>query len=115
MEEAGEANPKEKYPMSVPKMPRWQQWAQFRFAVIGGLLSRPMENGQLQKELKVLAEQQKQLLPLPSYKTVLRCMTKPSSLNYLPQQPQNHTPPNHNNLPNLCEFNLTKVMLRGVS
>jgi len=40
--------------MSVPKMPRWQQWAQFRFDVIGGLLSRPMENGQLQKELEVL-------------------------------------------------------------
>jgi len=55
MGEATEANPREKYPMSVPKMPRWQQWAQFRFAVIGGLLSRQMENGQLQKELEVLA------------------------------------------------------------
>ncbi len=41
--------------MSDPKMPRWQQWAQFRFAVIGGLLSRPRERGQLQQELAALA------------------------------------------------------------
>jgi len=41
--------------MSDPKMPRWQQWAQFRFAVIGGLLSRPRQNGQLQHELAALA------------------------------------------------------------
>jgi len=27
--------------MSDPKMPRWQHWAQFRFAVIGSLLSSP--------------------------------------------------------------------------
>jgi len=25
-------------------MPRWQHWAQFRFAVIGGLLSSPPES-----------------------------------------------------------------------
>ncbi len=55
MGEAEGAGPKERYPMSDPKMPRWQQWAQFRFAVIGGLLSRPQENGQLQQELTALA------------------------------------------------------------
>jgi transposase InsO family protein len=42
--------------MSDPKMPRWQHWAQFRFSVIGGLLSSPPESGQLQHELQVLAE-----------------------------------------------------------
>lgn len=42
--------------MSKPKMPQWQCWAQFRFAVIGGLLSRPPESGQLQQELQSLTE-----------------------------------------------------------
>ena len=42
--------------MSESKMPRWQHWAQFRFAVIGGLLSSPPENGQLQRELQALVE-----------------------------------------------------------
>jgi transposase InsO family protein len=41
--------------MGDPKMPRWQYWAQFRFAVIGGLLSSPPEGGQLQQELQALA------------------------------------------------------------
>ncbi|MEI6313308.1 MAG: DDE-type integrase/transposase/recombinase [Syntrophus sp. (in: bacteria)] len=57
--------------MSDLKMPRWQCWAQFRFAVIGGLLSSPPERGQLQQDLKVLAEKSyqhpldadKQLMP----------------------------------------------------
>ena len=42
--------------MSDPKMPRWQHWAQFRFAVIGSLLSSPSEGGQLQQELQALAK-----------------------------------------------------------
>ena len=42
--------------MSESKMPRWQHWAQFRFAVIGGLLSSPPENGELQRELQALVE-----------------------------------------------------------
>lgn len=42
--------------MSDPKMPRWQHWAQFRFAVIGSLLSSPPEGGQLQQALQALAE-----------------------------------------------------------
>jgi hypothetical protein len=33
------------------KMPRWQQWAQFRFAVVGSLLSSPPEGGQLKQEI----------------------------------------------------------------
>ena len=41
--------------MSESKMPRWQKWAQFRFAVIGALLSSPPENGQLQREFEVLS------------------------------------------------------------
>ena len=57
--------------MSDLKMPRWQCLAQFRFAVIGGLLSSPPERGQLQQDLKVLAEKSyqhpidadKQLMP----------------------------------------------------
>jgi len=42
--------------MSEVKDPMWQRWAQFRFAVIGGLLSRPAESGQLQQTLRELAE-----------------------------------------------------------
>ena len=34
-----------------------QNWAVFRFSVIGGLLARPPEKGELQKELGLLAEQ----------------------------------------------------------
>ena len=41
--------------MSDPKIPRWQHWARFRFAVIGGLLSSPKDRGQLQQELQALA------------------------------------------------------------
>ena len=64
--------------MSVPKMPRWQHWAQFRFAVIGGLLSSPKDRGQLQQELQVLAEKSYQhpLVPdkqiSPSFSTIER-------------------------------------------
>jgi len=42
--------------MGDPTMPRWQHWAQFRFAVIGSLLSSPPEGGQLQQELQALAQ-----------------------------------------------------------
>ena len=42
--------------MSDPKMPRWQHWAQFRFAVVGSLLSSPPEGGQLKQEIQALAE-----------------------------------------------------------
>ena len=64
--------------MSDPKMPRWQHWAQFRFAVIGGLLSSPPEGGQLQQELRALAEKSYQhpLTPdkqiSPSFSTIER-------------------------------------------
>ena len=43
--------------MSEKKVLGWQDWATFRFAVIGGLLTRPPESGQLQKALSALAEQ----------------------------------------------------------
>lgn len=64
--------------MSDPKMPRWQHWAQFRFAVIGSLLSSPPEDGQLQQELQALAEKNYQhpLIPdkqiNPSFSTIER-------------------------------------------
>ncbi len=43
--------------MSAKKGLGWQDWATFRFAVIGGLLTRPPESGELQKALAALAEQ----------------------------------------------------------
>jgi len=55
MEEDEEANSEEELPMSESKMPRWQHWAQFRFSVIGALLSSPPENGELQRELEALS------------------------------------------------------------
>jgi hypothetical protein len=55
MVEDEEANSEEKRPMSESKMPRWQDWAQFRFSVIGALLSSPPENGELQRELEALS------------------------------------------------------------
>lgn len=64
--------------MIDPRMPRWQHWAQFRFAVIGGLLSSPPESGQLQQELQALAEKSYQhpLVPdkriSPSFSTIER-------------------------------------------
>jgi putative transposase len=64
--------------MSDLKMPRWQHWAQFRFAVIGGLLSSPTDRGQLQQELKALAGKNYQhpLVPekqiSPSFSTIER-------------------------------------------
>jgi transposase InsO family protein len=44
-------------PMKSEKMPMWQRWAQFRFAVIGELLSSPPPKGQLQKAIERLAQQ----------------------------------------------------------
>jgi len=41
--------------MSEPQVPMWQRWAQFRFSVIGGLLSCPPPKGQLQQALGRLA------------------------------------------------------------
>jgi len=58
--------------MSDPKIPRWKQWARFRFAVIGGFC--PVQWNTHYDNLVAPAERQKQLLPLPSYKTVLRFM-----------------------------------------
>lgn len=64
--------------MSDSKMPRWQHWAQFRFAVIGSLLSSPPEGGQLQQELQALAEKtyQHPFVPdkriSPSFSTIER-------------------------------------------
>lgn len=37
-------------------LPGWQLWAQFRFSVIGGLLSSPPQSGELQERLQELAE-----------------------------------------------------------
>jgi len=42
--------------MSEPQVPMWQRWAQFRFSVIGGLLSCPPPKGQLQKAIDQLAQ-----------------------------------------------------------
>ncbi len=64
--------------MSGPKVPRWQQWARFRFAVIGGLLSSPPESGQLQPALQALAQKSYQhpLVPdvriSPGFSTIER-------------------------------------------
>ena len=41
--------------MSDPVVPMWLTWAQFRFSVIGELLSCPPEDGQLQKALAQLS------------------------------------------------------------
>lgn len=43
--------------MSDLQVPNWQRWARFRFAVIGGLLSSPPENGGLQQAIANLAAQ----------------------------------------------------------
>lgn len=43
--------------MKSDQIPMWQRWAQFRFAVIGELLSSPPEKGQLQKAIKRLCQQ----------------------------------------------------------
>jgi transposase InsO family protein len=42
--------------MSESELPLWQRWAQFRFSVIGELLSSPPARGQLQESLQRLAE-----------------------------------------------------------
>ncbi len=41
--------------MSEPQVPMWQRWAQFRFSVIGELLSCPPPKGQLQNAIARLA------------------------------------------------------------
>ena len=43
--------------MNNDTLPMWQRWAQFRFAVIGKLLSSPPPKGQLQKAIEALARQ----------------------------------------------------------
>lgn len=43
--------------MNDVQIPMWQRWAQFRFAVIGKLLSSPPEKGQLQKAIERLSRQ----------------------------------------------------------
>ena len=42
--------------MSEPQMPRWQRWANFRFSVIGRLLSCPPQKGQLRNTIHQLAQ-----------------------------------------------------------
>ncbi len=42
--------------MRESPMPMWQHWAQFRFSVIGELLSSPPRKGQLQRAVERLAE-----------------------------------------------------------
>lgn len=41
--------------MRKPELPMWQRWAQFRFSVIGGLLSCPPPKGHLQQAIARLA------------------------------------------------------------
>ena len=41
--------------MSEPEVPMWQRWAQFRFSVIGELLSCPPQKGQLQMAISRLS------------------------------------------------------------
>jgi putative transposase len=41
--------------MSEAQIPMWQRWAQFRFSVIGELLSSPPQKGQLQKAIAQMA------------------------------------------------------------
>lgn len=41
--------------MRDDQVPRWEQWARFRFSVIGGLLASPPEGGELQAALRELA------------------------------------------------------------
>lgn len=43
--------------MSNDQIPMWQRWAQFRFAVIGKLLSSPPPKGKLQKAIEQLAKE----------------------------------------------------------
>jgi len=42
--------------MSQPQLPMWQRWAQFRFSVIGELLSCPPPKGQLQQAIGQLTQ-----------------------------------------------------------
>jgi len=42
--------------MNESQLPMWQRWAQFRYSVIGELLSSPPPKGQLQQALQRLAE-----------------------------------------------------------
>lgn len=42
--------------MSDPQLPMWQRWAQFRFSVIGELLSCPPPQGELQQAISQLAQ-----------------------------------------------------------
>ena len=42
--------------MSEPQMPMWQRWANFRYSVIGTLLSSPPQRGQLQSAIDQLAQ-----------------------------------------------------------
>ncbi|WP_419662314.1 putative integrase family protein [Desulfosarcina variabilis str. Montpellier] len=42
--------------MSDSQLPMWQRWAQFRFSVIGELLSCPPPKGELQKAISQLAQ-----------------------------------------------------------
>lgn len=41
--------------MRDDEAPRWEQWARFRFSVVGGLLASPPEGGELQEALRELA------------------------------------------------------------
>lgn len=42
--------------MQEKNLPLWEKWARFRFSVIGGLLASPPEAGELQEQLRELAE-----------------------------------------------------------
>ena len=43
--------------MKSDQIPMWQRWAQFRFAVIGELLSSPPKKGKLQRAIERLSQQ----------------------------------------------------------
>jgi len=42
--------------MRDKSLPLWEKWARFRFSVIGGLLASPPEAGELQEQLRLLAD-----------------------------------------------------------
>jgi transposase InsO family protein len=56
MGEVSGSEPERRDPMSEDQIPMWQRWAQFRFSVIGELLSCPPRKGQLQEAIARIAE-----------------------------------------------------------
>jgi putative transposase len=61
--------------MNEPQIPMWQRWAQFRFSVIGELLSCPPEKGRLQKAIEHLAHKNYQHPTDPNQRICLGAST----------------------------------------